>query len=73
MVKFGIKAGSILASLALMTFLVAGCAEETPEPSSSPVPKAAPGAAPPGKGAPEVKAPAATPTPTPAAKEEVKK
>ncbi len=67
MVKFGIKAGSILASLVLMTFLVAGCAEETPEASTSPVPKAAPGATPPGK-TPETKA--AMPTPT---KEEVKK
>jgi hypothetical protein len=72
MVKFGIKAGSLLAGLALSTVLFVGCGEEsTPAPTPAPTPKAAPGATPPGKG-PEAKG-APAPSPTPAAKPEEKK
>jgi hypothetical protein len=60
-IKFGIKAGSILASAVFSLALVAGCNTEEAAPESGP--KAAPGTAAPGK-APEAK-PAPTPTPAP--------
>jgi hypothetical protein len=65
--KFGIKAGSVLASAVFSLVLVAGCnTEEAAPPATSP-PAAAPG-----KPAPAVDKPAAPAVP-PATKEEPKK
>jgi hypothetical protein len=59
-VKFGIKALSMLASLALALVIVSGCTEDTP---SEPAKPAAGGGMAPGPKGPE-KAPAPAPTPT---------
>jgi outer membrane lipoprotein-sorting protein len=56
-VKFGIKASSMLAGLALATVFVAGCTEEAPPEPAKP----APAAVSPAK--PDMKAPAPAPTP----------
>jgi hypothetical protein len=47
-IKFGIKAGSVLASAVFSLALVAGCNTEEPAPAGG-SPPAAPGATPPGK------------------------
>jgi hypothetical protein len=57
-VKFGIKASSLLACLALASVFVAGCTEEAPEP-----PKASPVVVAPAKPAGEMKPGAPAPTP----------
>jgi hypothetical protein len=59
MVKFGMKASSMLASLALAMVFVAGCTEEAPPDT----PKAAPAAVSPAKGDTKPSMPAPAPTP----------
>jgi hypothetical protein len=69
-IKFGIKAGSVVASAVFALALVAGCNSEEPATEAG-APKTAPGATPPGKMEPKATPPPAPPV-TPPKTEEAK-